>query len=156
MLGEKFKYLENGKSFKGELKIIFHHFKGFKGTSVAKNCLRPYSVPLSLFRIERRGGGKAKRPNYQCCPISTNVVIIPQNFWTFIFNPFFSLMQNLKTLPSASSNLLNLNQEYLSKMWFFCSNLFTIEVMITSFREVLKLLNFVYIITSTIYLHDVI
>ena len=147
MLGEKFKYLENGKSFKGELKIIFHHFKGFKG---------PYSVPLSLFRIERRGMGKAKRPNYQCCPISTNVVIIPLNFWTFIFNSFFSLMQNLKTLPSASSNLLNLNQEYLSKMWFFCSNLFTIEVMITSFREVLKLLNFVYIITSTIYLHDVI
>ena len=97
MLGEKFKYLENGKSFKGELKIIFHHFKGFKGTSVAKSCLRPDSVPLTLFRMERRGGGRAKRPTYQCCPISTNVEIIPQNFWTFIFNPFFSLMQNLKT-----------------------------------------------------------
>ena len=156
MLGEKFTYLENGKSFKGELKIIFHHFKGFKGTSVAKNCLRPDSVPLTLFRMERRGGGRAKRATYQCCPISTNVEIIPQNFWTFIFNPFFWLMQYLKILPSASSNLLNLNQEYLSKMWFFWSNLFTIEVMITSFIEVLKLLNFGYINTSTIYLHHVI
>ena len=35
---EKFNYLENEKSFQGEMKSIFPIFKGF---SVAKNCLRP-------------------------------------------------------------------------------------------------------------------
>ena len=45
---EKPKYLENGKSFWGKIKRIFPHFKGF---SVAKNCLRPKSAPLSLFLI---------------------------------------------------------------------------------------------------------
>ena len=43
---QKLQYLENGKSFLGEINIIFHPFKGL---SVAKNCLRPESVPLTLF-----------------------------------------------------------------------------------------------------------
>ena len=40
---QKSKYLENEKSFRLEIKSIFHHFKGF---SVAKHCLRPESAPL--------------------------------------------------------------------------------------------------------------
>ena len=44
---QKLKYLENGKSVWGEIKSIFHHFKGL---SVAKKCLRPDSAPL---RIEK-------------------------------------------------------------------------------------------------------
>ena len=40
---QKFKYLENKKSFKEEIKSIFIVFKRF---SVAKNCLRPESAPL--------------------------------------------------------------------------------------------------------------
>ena len=42
---QKLKYLENEKSFLDEIKNIFHLFKGL---SVAKNCLRPESAPLSL------------------------------------------------------------------------------------------------------------
>ena len=40
---QKFKYLENEKSFWGEIKSIF------QGLSIAKNCLRPESAPLSPF-----------------------------------------------------------------------------------------------------------
>ena len=40
---QKLNYLESEKSFWGEIKSIFHHFKGF---SVAKNCIRPKSAPL--------------------------------------------------------------------------------------------------------------
>ena len=72
MLVEKFKYLENGKTFKGKLKIIFHHFRGFKGTSVAKNCLRPDSVPLTYLEWSGEGeGGKMTHlpvlPNFSNC-----------------------------------------------------------------------------------------
>ena len=35
---QKFKYLEKENGFQGEIKSIFHHFKG---DSVAKSCLRP-------------------------------------------------------------------------------------------------------------------
>ena len=38
---QKFKYLENEKSFKAEIKSFFVIFKGL---SVAKNCLRPESA----------------------------------------------------------------------------------------------------------------
>ena len=41
MSRQKFKYLENEKSFKGEIKSIF-----LKEVSVAKTCLRSNSVPL--------------------------------------------------------------------------------------------------------------
>ena len=39
------KYLENEKSFQGEIKSIFHII--FKWLSFAKNCLRPESALLS-------------------------------------------------------------------------------------------------------------
>ena len=42
--GQKFKYLENEKSFWGEIKGIYHHFKGL---SFGEDGLRPESVPLS-------------------------------------------------------------------------------------------------------------
>ena len=41
---QKFTYLENEKSFRGEIKSIFVIFKGL---SVVKNCLRPESAPLN-------------------------------------------------------------------------------------------------------------
>ena len=40
---QKFKHPKNEKSFNGEIKSIFHHFKGL---SVAKNCLRAEDAPL--------------------------------------------------------------------------------------------------------------
>ena len=44
---QKFKYLENEKSFQSKLNhFTFHHF--IKKPSVAKNCLRLESAPLNL------------------------------------------------------------------------------------------------------------
>ena len=42
-LRQKFKYIENKKSFWGEIKAFFIIFKEL---SIAKNCLRPESAPL--------------------------------------------------------------------------------------------------------------
>ena len=79
--------------------------------------------------------------------ISTNIEISPQNFLTFIFNPFVILVQHFKGIPSVSPKLLNLNQEHPSKKWFFWSNPYKIEIMITL---MLELLNFGHITKSTI------
>ena len=43
---QKFKYLENEKSFYGEVKSMFLII--FEGLSVAKNSLKPESVPLNV------------------------------------------------------------------------------------------------------------
>ena len=44
----KYKYLENKKSFLGETKMIFHHFKGL---SVVKSCFKPESAPVRYINI---------------------------------------------------------------------------------------------------------
>ena len=60
-------------------------------------------------------GGGQKGPPTSFFPItSTNVGFGPQNFQTFSFNPFATLQQNLKFVPSASPKLLNLNQDHPS------------------------------------------
>ena len=46
---QKLKYLENEKSFWGEIKSIFHHFKGL---SIAKNCLWPESAPSTFEQLK--------------------------------------------------------------------------------------------------------
>ena len=62
------------------------------------------------------GGGEQKGPPTSFSPVtSTNVQLGPLNFLTFIFNPFATLVQNFKFLPSASLKLLNLNQNHPSK-----------------------------------------
>ena len=50
---------------------------------------------------------------------STNVGNSSQNFLTFNFNPFATLVQNFKFVPSASPKLLNLNQDHPSKKAVF-------------------------------------
>ena len=92
-------------------------------------------MPLTLFRM----GGT-----------STNVGFGPQNFLTFSFNPLATLMQNYKFVPSVSPKLLNLNQDHPSKKWFFWSNPYKIEVMITFLIEMLQLPNFGQMTTSII------
>ena len=65
-------------------------------------------------------GGAKKAPPTSFSPvISTNVWIGPYNFLTFSFNPFATLVQNFKFVPSASPKLLNLNQDHLSKKAIF-------------------------------------
>ena len=68
---------------------------------------------LTLFRM-----GGTKRPSFS--PVtSTNVGIILQNFLTLSFNPFATLVENVKVVPCASPKLLNLNQEHPSKKLLF-------------------------------------
>ena len=55
-------------------------------------------------------GGYKKAPPTSFSPVnSTKVGFGPQNFRTFSFNPFTTLVQNFKFVPSASPKLLNLN-----------------------------------------------
>ena len=57
--------------------------------------------------------GGAKRPPLPVFPLtpetSTKVEFGPQNFLTFSFNPFTTLVQNFEFVPSVSPKLLNLN-----------------------------------------------
>ena len=73
---------------------------------------------LTLFRM----GVVAKRPPPSTSffsVTSTNIEFDPQNFLTFSFNPFATLVQNFKFAPSASPKLLNLNQDQPSKKAIF-------------------------------------
>ena len=81
---------------------------------------------------------------------STNVAISLQNFMTFSFNPFATLLQNFKTISNSSPKLLNLNEKHPSKKWFFWSYPYKIEVVITSFLEMQELPNFSHMTTSAI------
>ena len=72
--------------------------------------------------IQDRGGQPPPPPlpRTSFFPVtSTNVGISPQNFLTFSFNPFATLVQNFKFVPSASLKLLNLNQDHPSKKAIF-------------------------------------
>ena len=65
-------------------------------------------------------GVAKKPPTTSFSPVtSTNVGFGPQNILTFSFNPFATLVQNFKVVPSVSPKLLNLNQGYHSKKAIF-------------------------------------
>ena len=66
-----------------------------------------YCCTLTLFRM---GAPKSPPPPTSFSRVtSTNVGFGPKNFLTFSFNPFATLVQNFKFVPSASPKLLNLN-----------------------------------------------
>ena len=61
-----------------------------------------------------------KGPTTSFSPVTyTNVEFGPQKFLTFSFNPFATLVQNFKFVPSANPKLLNLNQDHPSKKAIF-------------------------------------
>ena len=77
------------------------------------------SEPLNPIQ-DGGGGQKAPPPPTSLFPVtSTNVRISPQDVLIVSFNPFATLVQNLKFLPSASPTLLNLNQDHSSKKAIF-------------------------------------
>ena len=81
-------------SSKGPLKKLF--------TDVIKTLM--LEILATFNPIQDRG---KKAPLASCSTVtSTNVEISPQNFLTFSFNPFATLMQNFKAIPSASPKLL--------------------------------------------------
>ena len=62
------------------------------------------------------GDGEAKKPPTSFSPVtSTNVGTNPQNVLTFSFNPFATMVENVKFIPSVSPKLLNPNQDHPSK-----------------------------------------
>ena len=64
--------------------------------------------------------GGRKAPPTSFSPVtSTNLGFGPQNFLTFSFDPFATLVQNFKFVPGASPKLLNLNLDHLSKKAIF-------------------------------------
>ena len=72
-----------------------------------------------LLLILYRMGGPKRPPTSFSSVTSTNVEFGPENFLTFSFNPFATLVQNFKFAPSANPKLLNLNQGHLSKKAIF-------------------------------------
>ena len=72
---------------------------------------------------EGGGGKKAPSPTIFSPVTSTNVGFGPQNFLTFSFNPFATLVQSFKFVPTASPKLLNLNQDHPSKTIFLVKSL---------------------------------
>ena len=97
---------------------------------------------LNLLTLFRLGGGQKASPTSFFPVTSANIGIGRQNFLTFTFDPFATLVLNFKAIPRASPKLLNLNQDHLWKKRFFWSNPFKIDVVITSLREMLELPNF--------------
>ena len=98
--------------------------------------------PLTLFRW-----------GDQTCPLtspvtSTNVGVSPQNLLNFSFNSFATLVETFKAISSASPKLLNFNQVYPSKNWFFWSNPYKNEVMMIFLIEMLELPSFGYMNAS--------
>ena len=78
------------------------------------NC--PMWCLLCLNPIQSEGGEKPKKHPTNFSPVtSTNVGISPQNFLTFSYNPFATIMLNFKAITSASPELLNFNQDHPSK-----------------------------------------
>ena len=70
---------------------------------------------LNLFRM-----GLAPSLAKSFSPVtSTNVEISPKNFLVFSFSPFATQVLIFKAIPSASSKLLNLNQDQSSKKVVF-------------------------------------
>ena len=61
------------------------------------------------------GGIKAPPPTSFPPVTFTNVGFGPQNFLTFSFNLFATLVQSFKFVTSASPKLLNLNQDHPSE-----------------------------------------
>ena len=136
------------------LEFYWHHF--FTGIKIRKFCYiakcryrihfdTEFLTFLTLFRI-----GEALPTSF--FPVtSTNVGFRPQNFLTFSFKPFFTLVQNFKFVPSTSPKLLDLNQDHPSKKRFLWSNPYKIDVMITFLIEMLHLPNFGHMTTSIIW-----
>ena len=114
---------------------------------VKKIVLRKLKTLFNPFQDE---GGKPS-PSTRFSPATfTRRRITHQNILTFSFDPFAKLVYSFKAIPSASIQLLNLNQDHLSKKWFFWSNFYKIKAMITSLIEILELPKFGHTTTSRI------
>ena len=105
---------------------------------------------LTLFRIGGgggRGGALAKRFSPAT---STNVGVNLQNFLTFSFKTFATLVEISRPFLVPVPNYWAWTKTTPQKKWFFWSNPYKIDVMITFLIEVLQLTNFGYMRIFTI------
>ena len=126
------------------------------------NCTPPSHRDIACMKLQSDYSFnpiRGKKPPSTRFPTVTsiNVGIRPQNFLTFSFNHFATLVQSFRTITSAVPKLLNLNQEHHSKKLVFLvnwSNPYKFEVIITSLIEILHLPNFGHMTTYTIKLES--
>ena len=97
-----------------------------KGDVSSSPLLPKFSFDVQFFAdepfnlIQDGGRGAQKGPPTSFSPVtSTNVGFGPQNFLTFSFKPFATLVQNFKFVPSAIPKLLNFNEDHPSKKAIF-------------------------------------
>ena len=81
--------------------------------------IQKYDQNEPKFNPIQDGGRQKGPPTSFSLVTSTNVGFAPRNFLAFSFNPFTTLVQNVKFLPSASPKLLNLNQDKKKKKAIF-------------------------------------
>ena len=94
-------------------------------------------------------GGDKKAPPTSFPPVtSTNIRISPQNFLTFSFNLFATLIQNFKFVPSTSPKLLNLNQNHLKKKNIFADIIKTLTMFIVTIFKRMVCLKYLIILIS--------
>ena len=97
------------------------------------------------------GGGELKLPAIFFPTTSTNVGISPQNFLTFSCNPLATLVWNFKAIPSDSPNFIELEPRLSCQKSGFSGQTCKTEVMISSLKKVLALLNFGHTASFTIW-----
>ena len=109
---------------------------------------------LTLFKIGEDGGGvcgkKAPSPTSFSSVTSGNLRISPKTFWllVLILLPHWCKISSLYLVPVA--NYWTWTNNTPQKKQFFWSNSYKIEVMITSFTEMLELPNFDHMTTLTL------
>ena len=122
-----------------------HHFKNYLFQVI---ILLTTLEPHYLNTIQDGEGESKKAPVQVFSPAtSTNVRTGPEIVLIFRFYSFFTLMPNIKAITSASFISLNLNQGHPSKKFFFLSNPYTIEFMITFLVKIVELPNFGHMTT---------
>ena len=96
------------------------------------------SIVLTLFSIG--GGGRQNGSPTSFFPVtSTNVGISPQNFLTFNFNHLSHWCKISRPYLVPVPNHWSWTKTTPQKKWYFWSNPYKIEVMITSLIEMLEL-----------------
>ena len=90
-----------------------------------------------------------KRISEHCTNLGISPPPLPRTLCLLVSTLLLDMRKNIKAIPSASLKLFNLTKSS-PQNWFFWSNPYKIEIMITSLIETLDLPNFGHLTRSTI------
>ena len=121
---------------------------------VSQSGVQLVSVGVIHLNPIQDGGGQKSPSTSFFSVTSAKVGISPQNFLTFSFKFFATLVQNFKFAPSASPNYWSWTMTTRLKQRYFWSNPYIIEIMITSLTEMLELPNFGHMTTFTLWFNS--